>query len=126
MITKNGFASVSRQLTLEEYASYTNEPIMLTVILTPQYDDYYYLQMYKNNEAVTEEAYVQVDSSVDPAMFILSNYIEELPTYEVTTNGVQETETAEVNRFVKDLVVIKGAISPNELAYINSLFDTNY
>lgn len=108
---KEGVASVSKSLTLKEYDSYVNEPIMVTATFTPQYNNWGYLQMFKNNAAITEPKYVQLSSTADPSMFILSNYL---------------TSSQHIGRYLKDLIVIKGVISTEDLKYINNLFDTNY
>lgn len=111
MATQDGTASISKALILQEYDSYVAEPIMLTVTYTPQYDNWGYIQMFRNNEAITESKYVCIDPTIDPTMFILSNYI---------------TGDEDFGRFLKDLVVIKGVVSMNDLKYINNLFDTNH
>jgi hypothetical protein len=109
--TYDGSTTISKHLEIEEYASYTNEPIMVTIVVTPQYNDYYYIQMYKNNKAITEPTYVRLNKIANPRMFILSNYL---------------TSVEDIGRYVTDIVAIKGAISENDLKYINNLFDTNY
>lgn len=111
LATQDGYTSVSKSLVLQEYDAYTNEPIMITVTFQPQYDNWGYLQMFKNNEAITEPKYLKLNPAADPSMFILSNYL---------------TSSEHVGRFLQDLVVIKGIISPQDLKYINNLFDTNY
>ena len=111
LMSEYGPITVSKNLSVEEYSSYINEPIMLTVTFTPQYDGWGYLQMYKNNEPITESTYMKLKSIVDPSIFILSNYIK---------------STENEGRYLQDLVVIKGVISEEDLKYINNLFDTNY
>lgn len=113
LTTKDGNYSLSKSLTLPEYASYTDEPIMITVTFTPQFDNWGYLQMYKNNDPITEPQYVQLDPTIDPSIFILSNYLT-------------SSDSKHVGRYLRDLVVIKGVISIKDLKYINNLFDTNY
>ena len=127
MVTKEGTATLYKQLTLEEYDSYTREPIMLSIILTPQYDTWYYAQMYRNNDPITESQYIKLDNTIDPIVFILSNYIEDMPTYTIRDdNNEPITMSTEPERYVSDIVVIKGPISDRDLFYINNLFDTNY
>jgi hypothetical protein len=84
---------------------------MITVTFQPQYDNWGYLQMFKNNEPITEAKYLKLNPMTDPSMFILSNYL---------------TSSEHIGRYLQDLVVIKGAISEDDLKYINNLFDTNY
>ena len=120
-------ASVSKEVSLEEMDSFTNEPITLTIFLKPQSGNWRYLQMYKNNEPITEENYIELDTTVDPTIFVLSNYIENMPTYEVDDGrGGTITKTVEPGRYVSDIAVIKGIITDRDLFYINNLFDTNY
>lgn len=111
LATQDGYTSISKALVLQEYDAYTNEPIMVTVTFQPQYDNWGYLQMFKNNEAITEPKYLKLNPAADPSMFILSNYL---------------TSSEHIGRFLQDLVVIKGIISSQDLKYINNLFDTNY
>lgn len=127
LVTKDGLVTVSKKLNLEEYDAYTREPIMISVILTPQYDNWFYVQMFKNNEPITENKYIQLDRAIDPSMYILSNYIEEMPTYEVTDeSGHTIIKTVEPGRYVSDIVVIEGVVNERNLFYMNNLFDTNY
>ena len=111
MISESGITSISKTLTLQEYDSYTAEPIMVTVTFTPQYNNWGYIQMYKNNEPITESKYISINKTLDPTMFILSNYL---------------VSSEHFGRYLQDLVVIKGVISKEDLKYINNLFDTNY
>ena len=111
MDTSGNTYSVSKELELNEYDSYTNEPITITIKFTPQYDGWGYLQMFKNNEPITESVYVKTSTISDPSMYILSNYL---------------TSTENFGKYVQDLVIIKGVISDKDLQYINNLFDTNY
>lgn len=111
LATQDGYTSISKSLVLQEYDAYTNEPIMITVTFKPQYDNWGYLQMFKNNEAITKPKYLKLNPAADPSMFILSNYL---------------TSSEHIGRYLQDLVVIKGVISENDLKYINNLFDTNY
>jgi hypothetical protein len=59
-------------------------------------------------------------------MFVLSNYIENMPTYEVEEDGERVIKTVEPAKYVEDIIVIKGAISEKELFYINNLMNTNF
>ena len=127
LATAEGSSTISKTLNLEEYDTYTANPIMLTVILTPQYNNWFYVQMFKNNEAITSSSYVQLDRAIDPSMYILSNYLENMPTYEVKNgDGTTTIKTVEPGRYVSDIVVIKGVATDRDLFYINNLFDTNY
>ena len=127
LATKDGQVTISKKLNLEEYDAYTREPIMLTVVLTPQYDNWFYVQMFKNNEPITESKYIQLDGAIDPSMYILSNYIEDMPTYETEDEeGHTIIKTVEPGRYVTDIVVIEGVVDKRSLFYINNLFDTNY
>ena len=109
--TDTSSTTLSKALTLPEYDSYTTEPIMVTVVFTPHFENWGYLQMFKNNEPITEPVYTNSGKTIDANMFILSNYL---------------TSSTNYGRYLKDLVVIKGAISTDDLKYINNLFDTNY
>lgn len=111
LATQDGYSAISKSIVLQEYDAYTNEPIMITVTFQPQYDNWGYLQMFKNNEPITEAKYLKLNPMTDPSMFILSNYL---------------TSSEHIGRYLQDLVVIKGAISEDDLKYINNLFDTNY
>ena len=109
--TDTNSTTISKALTLPEYDSYTAEPIMITVTYTPHYDNWGYLQMFRNNEPITESTYTNVGITTDPSMFILSNYL---------------VSSGNFGKYLKDLVVIKGVISQEDLRYINNLFDTNH
>ena len=122
MMTMNGTATLSKELSIPEYDSYTKEPINITITVRPQFENYCYIRMYKNNEPITDEMYIQINSLVDPAMFILSNYIKNMPTY----IAGDEIKTVEAGKYVEDIVVLKGCISEEYLRYLNNLFDTNY
>lgn len=83
--------------------------------------------MFKNNEPITESKYIQLDGAIDPSMYILSNYIEDMPTYETEDEeGHTIIKTVEPGRYVTDIVVIEGVVDKRSLFYINNLFDTNY
>ena len=100
---------LSKQLDELEYRSYQAEPIMVTVT-TEKSGSNIQFKMYKNNEFIAD----YVGSIVNPPIaseLILSNYLE---------------STEDPQKYVSDIIVIKGVISESELFYINNLFDTNY
>lgn len=124
---KSKEVSVSKAISLDEYDSYTKEPIMLTIFITPQYEDWFYMQMFRNNEPITENKYVQLNKTIDPSIYVLSNYIENMPTYEAEDEeGHIITKTVEPGKYVEGIVVIEGIINKDYLLYINNLFDTDY
>jgi hypothetical protein len=69
----------------------------------------YALQMYKNNELIAESNF-GISGFKEASNYYLANYTS------------QEPELI----YVSDLLVIKGAITKDELYYITNLTDTNY
>jgi hypothetical protein len=122
LMTSEGTVILSKELEITEYPAYVNEPICITITMRPQFNGYGYLRMYKNNEPITDEVYAQVNQLIDPSTLILSNFIQNMPTY---VSG-DDIKTIEAGRYVEDIVVLKGVISEKNLKYLNNLFDTNY
>jgi hypothetical protein len=117
---------LTKELSATEYASYVNEPILLSIVVTPSGEGYGNFQMFKNNEPITETVYGSLAAALDPSSVVLSNYKAVMPTYEVTIDGETIIKTVEPIKCIEDIVVMQGTPSEEDLVYINNLFDTNY
>ena len=80
----------------------------------------------KNNEAITSPECTSLGVDLILSSLVLSNYVEDMPTYEVIEDEVTKIKTVEPAKYVEDIVVLSGTASEADLRYINNLFDTNY
>ena len=125
METSAGRVALSRLLDVAEYSSYTKEPIMITIAISRNGVSAD-LKMYKNNTLLAQEGSWMDEGLIVPDS-VLSNYIQNMPTYETEDgNGQKIIKTIEPGKYVSDIVFIEGSISEKDLFYINNLFDTNY
>ena len=122
MQTTEGMTTLSKELSIEEYAAYESRPIMITIVVSTEDS---VIKMYKDNEVIAE-AYTNAANVADPSIYVLSNYIEPMPTYDVVIDEETVTKVIESAKYVEDIIFIKGAISEKDLAYINTLFDATY
>lgn len=125
VLTSEGIVELSKPLDITEYSAYVDYPILVTVIAVRD-ETSLSLKMYRNNTLINSTEGIIDSAVVDPSMFILSNYIENMPTYEVEEDGEKVIKTVEPAKYVEDIIVIKGAISEEELFYINNLMNTNF
>lgn len=100
---------LEKYVVLDEYLSYTKEPILVTVT-SERSGDGIHLIMYKNNEFLTEFV-GDIQNPVDASEYVLSNYIE---------------SSENVKRRVSDIILVQGILTSEDLFYINNLYDTNY
>ena len=88
-----------------EVSNYVNSPFLLSIII----DNSGYVSIYRNN-----------------SLFISNQLNYGTPSYEGSylTNSIGDNTEPEV--YVQDIIVIKGAISSEQLYYITNLTDTNF
>lgn len=108
LYTEGSSFVLSKEIKLEEYESYTEYPILITITYNGlEYNPEF--TMYKNNEKI---AYTNSGNGemMEVSNYVLSNFKEDTPS----------------SLYVSDILFIKGVLTSEYLYKINNLFDTNY
>lgn len=116
--------TLEHSIPVEEYRNFTGNPVLITVVVKGLT-----IQMYRNNELIAQSDNF-IYSSLDASKFYLSNSLyndHRTPTRATEEdNPVDGLDIEPTQIYVKDIVVIEGALGTSDLYYMNNLLDTNF
>lgn len=136
--TENGNIKLSKKVELNDIAKYTETSFLLSVIATKDL-----ITMYRGNEEIAKYSSPYVARDGAPT-YTLANYIQAdvvngnnniLKSICHETTGINyepklveltQKTLANTENYLKDMIVIEGVLTPNNLYYITNLTDTNY
>ena len=106
----NDVVILSHEITKDEISDYTRYPITLTFTISA--DSSPELKLYKDNELLDSEQ-IGGNSTL--------NYLE-YPLVNILSNDDEPYD----QRIVRDIMGVKGVLTPSDLYYVNTIFNTNF